>query len=139
MYSVGNTILKAILNGSGTEEEHIMLNNFSCLVQFLRSITTDRCVCLFEYAIPLLEFFLGNLPHRKAKCPQTFRRVFFEMLKGGFHDRVSWRQPLENDSICSFSVASNLPIRASEYRRHSLSSGVELANCQQLILIVSSF
>lgn len=134
MNRLGDAILQPILDGRGAQEEEVVLDDLSRLVQLICASAANRRRRRVEDLVPFLELLLGNLAHRQAKRPQTLRCIFFEVTQGGLDVRVLIAQPLENHRVGALAVAADLAIGASINSGHPLSGRVELAHSQELIL-----
>ena len=75
MDSVRDTILKFVLNRRGAEQEHILFNDLSSLVQSLSS-SVDRRRCLIVQLRPGGIFRIRNLARCDTECPKSFSGVF---------------------------------------------------------------
>lgn len=132
--SLWDTVLKPVFNGSSTEEEEVLFNEFGGLVEFLASVVDCRSGLVVDPR-PLLVLVLGNNTHGQTESPETFGSIVLKVDESLFSEWIVLRKTLEDNGISALGVETNLAIRATQNRRHTLPSRVEFADVEQFIFI----
>ena len=71
---IRNTILEFVLNSSGAQEEHILLDYLRSLIQGLTT-TVDGCGSLVIDRNPFPVFGLRDISIGDTECPKSFSSV----------------------------------------------------------------
>ena len=152
MDRIGDSILQLVLDCRGTEEEQVLLDDFSCLIQSVTT-TVDRLCRLIIDRGPFLVLLFWYLSVGEAECPQSISRVFLEGIdlsrtpgshrstdlevdKSGICIRLIGTEALSNDGVGTLAVQLDSPIRTSDDCGHALPRRIELANVKDLEFLI---